>query len=95
MGRFGKGSPRVHLHRGKGVPLEGPFLGCFSQGNLTEMNENAHFSVFRIFCDFDPFLLGHFRPQNNLVSERFLPIFHPVERFSMDFQNEKRNQEWG
>ena len=33
----------------KGVPLEGPFLGHFSQGILGEMNENTHFSVFRIF----------------------------------------------
>ena len=50
MGRFGKGSPMVHLHRGKGVPLEGPFLGCFSQGNLTEMNEMRVFGHFRMFC---------------------------------------------
>ena len=46
------------LHREQGVPLKGPFLGHFSQGNLGEMNENAHFSVFRIFCGFDPALLG-------------------------------------
>ena len=39
----------VRFHRGKGVPLEGPFLGCFSQGILGEMNENTHFSDFRIF----------------------------------------------
>ena len=87
MDRFGKGSSMVHLHRGKGVPLKGPFLAHFSQGNLSKVNENAHFSVFRIFCSFDPILLGHFRSQNNLVSERSLPIFHPVERFSVDFQS--------
>ena len=58
MGRFGKGSPRVHLHRGKGVPLEGPFLGCFSQGNLTEMNEMRVFRGFRMFWDSDLLHLG-------------------------------------
>ena len=41
----------VHLHRGKGVPLKGPFLGCFSQGNLTEMNEMRGFRGFRMFWD--------------------------------------------
>ena len=62
MGRFGRGSPMVHLHRGKGVPLEGPFLGCFSQGILGEMNEKTHFSDFRIFCLFEPALLEDFNP---------------------------------
>ena len=50
----------VRFHRGKVVPLEGPFLGCFSQGNFGEMNENTHFSDFRIFCYFDPTSLGSF-----------------------------------
>ena len=50
MGRFGRGSPMVHLHRGKGVPLEGPFLGCFSQGNFGKVNEIVLFHHFRIFC---------------------------------------------
>ena len=42
----------VRFHRGKGVPLEGPFLGVFHRGFLGEMNENTHFSDFRIasFC---------------------------------------------
>ena len=52
----------VRFHRGKGVPLEGPFLGCFSQGILGEMNENTHFkdSDFRIFCSLPNRLLWPF-----------------------------------
>ena len=52
----------VRFHRGKGVPLEGPFLGHFSQGILGEMNENTHFSDFRIFCCFNPTTPGYERP---------------------------------
>ena len=55
----------VRFHRGKGVPLEGPFLGCFSQGILGEMNENTHFSDFRIFLDFNPTTPGFERPQKD------------------------------
>ena len=51
MGSFCDGSLMMLLHRGKGVPLEGPFLGCFSQGNLTKVNEIALFHRFRIFCN--------------------------------------------
>ena len=40
--------------QGQGVPLKGPFLGHFSQGNLSKVNENVHFSDFRMFCYFDP-----------------------------------------
>ena len=43
----------------KGVPLEGPFLGHFSQGNLGEMNEKTYFSDFNIFCDFNPTTSSH------------------------------------
>ena len=42
------------LSQAQGVPLEGPFLGHFSQGNFGKVNENVHFSDFRIFCIFDP-----------------------------------------
>ena len=34
----------------QGVPLEGPFLALFSQGNLTKVNEMRSFRGFRIFC---------------------------------------------
>ena len=46
------------FHRGKGVPLKGPFFALFSQGNLGKVNEIMHFDDFRIFCDFNPALLG-------------------------------------
>ena len=48
------------FHREQGVPLEGPFLAHFSQGNLGKMNEIVHFSGFRIFCGLGPALQGHF-----------------------------------
>ena len=56
------GKDDVRFHRGKGVPLKGPFLGCFSQGILGEMNENTHCSDFRIFCFFDPASFEDFNP---------------------------------
>ena len=40
------------FHRGKGVPLKGPFFAHFSQGNFGKVNEIVLFSVFRIFCNF-------------------------------------------
>ena len=46
-------------HREQGVPLEGPFLGHFSQGILGEMNEKTYFSDFNIFCDFNPTTSSH------------------------------------
>ena len=67
----------VRFHRGKGVPLEGPFLGCFSQGILGEMNENTHFSDFRIFCYSDPASLGFFEPA---LLEDFNPTTPGYER---------------
>ena len=62
----------VHLHRGKGVPLEGPFLGCFSQGNLTKVNEIVLFHRFRIFCYLDPASLGN----SSLLRLGILTSFH-------------------
>ena len=47
------------FHRRQGVPLKGPFLALFSQGNLSKVNEIVHFSDFRIFCSFDPASLGY------------------------------------
>ena len=52
----------VRSHREQGVPLEGPFLGHFSQGILGEMNEKTHFSDFRIFHHFDLATPGFERP---------------------------------
>ena len=46
------------LHREQGVPLKGPFLGHFSQGNFAKVNENVHFGVFRIFCVLSLLRLG-------------------------------------
>ena len=51
------------FHRGKGVPLKGPFLALFSQGNFGKVNENAYFSVFRIFCYVSPVSLGYLEPR--------------------------------
>ena len=41
----------VRFQGAKGYPLKALFWG-FSQGILGEMNENTHFSDFRIFCYF-------------------------------------------
>ena len=60
MGRFGRGSPMVHLHRGKGVPLEGPFLGCFSQGNLSKVNEIVLFHHFFASFAFEAYFVWLF-----------------------------------
>ena len=87
------------LHRRKGVPLKGPFLGHFSQGNLSKVNENVHFSDFRMFCYFDPTPLGSFDldslTDSRSPSKRFPSIFHPAERIFIHFQNWGKNQEWG
>ena len=50
------------FHRGKGVPLKGPFFAHFSQGNFGKVNEIVLFRVFRIFWYFDPASLGHSLP---------------------------------
>ena len=42
----------------RGVPLKGPFLALFSQGNLTKVSENAPFRVFCIFWLFWSLPLG-------------------------------------
>ena len=64
------------LHRGKGVPLKGPFLGHFSQGNLSKVNENVHFSDFRMFCYFDPVSVGYFSLLRLVL---LTPIFSPIQ----------------
>ena len=46
------------LHRRQGVPLKGPFFGHFSQGILSKVNENVHFSDFRMFCILTPIFLA-------------------------------------
>ena len=75
MGRFGRGSPMIHLHRGKGVPLEGPFLGCFSQGNLTKVNEIVLFHRFRIFCNSSLLRLGILTPFHLAIPTYLVELF--------------------
>ena len=48
------------LHRRQGVPLKGPFLAPFSQGNFGKVNEIVLFSRFCIFCNFSLLRLGYF-----------------------------------
>ena len=50
------------FHRGKGVPLKGPFFAHFSQGNFGKVNEMRVFRVFNIFCFFEPASLGYSDP---------------------------------
>ena len=57
-----EGAWKSVLHRGQGVPLKGPFFAHFSQGILSEMNENAPFRVFASFGILDPTSLGRFDP---------------------------------
>ena len=59
----------VRFHRGKGVPLEGPFLGLFHRGFLGEMNENVHFSDFRIFWYFDLLRLRISTPPHQVMKD--------------------------
>ena len=66
------------LHREQGVPLKGPFLGHFSQGNFAKVNENAHFSVFCIFGYFDPASLGHLSLLCLAVRAYFVWQFQPT-----------------
>ena len=52
-------------------PLEGPFLGCFSQGNLAKVNEIVLFHHFRIFCCFNPASLGNSSLLRLVILTRF------------------------
>ena len=94
------------LHRRQGVPLKGPFLGHFSQGNLSKVNENVLFSDFRMFCYFDPTSLGFLTPallgsfdleitDKRFPSKRFPSIFHPDGKDLHPFPKLGKNQEWG
>ena len=49
-GEWDETFPNAFFTGVKGVPLKGPFLGHFSQGNLSKVNEIVHFSDFRMFC---------------------------------------------
>ena len=40
------GGEKASFTGAKGVPLEGPFLGHFSQGNFGKVNENVHLKGF-------------------------------------------------
>ena len=82
----GKDSPKF-LHRGKGVPLKGPFLAHFSQGNFGKVNENVHFGDFRIFAFFKTLLRLPLEPFH-LVTKR--PFGHPSRILEGDEPQEKR-----
>ena len=70
------------LHRRQGVPLKGPFLGHFSQGNLSKVNENVHFSDFRMFCYFDPHFASFFSLLCWVVLTLILSPIFPIEKIS-------------
>ena len=76
------------LHRRQGVPLKGPFLGHFSQGNLSKVNEIVHFSDFRMFCFLSPI-------SRCSLGSQIHSIFHPDGMFLMDFPNWKRTKNGG
>ena len=96
------------LHRGQGVPLKGPFLGYFSQGNLSKVNQIVHFSVFSLFClsgsclasPWKKFFFATLGPEWKVI-----PPLHPdfFPRSSTchtsgcfdGLQNGSMNQEWG
>ena len=90
----------VRSHRGKGVPLEGPFLGHFSQGILGEMNENTHFSDFRIFCFFELLFLristpttpNHEKTQMDSLKEAIQRLIKPELNQTKHASNE--DVEW-
>ena len=52
----------------KGVPLKGPFLAHFSQGNFGKVNEIVLFRrIFASFVYFDPASLGHWSLLHSLI----------------------------
>ena len=73
------------------VPLKGPFLGHFSQGNLSKVNENAHFSDFRMFCCFDPASLGCFSLLRLVVNISFLDLLPRLFEWSNPECRKERN----
>ena len=66
------------FHKGKGVPLEGPFLGYFSQGNFGKVNENVHFSDFRMFCFWSPVSLGVLAPFHEPIETLFCRVMEKL-----------------